>query len=153
MPKIVKASDECINLIKLCEGFKSKPYMCPANIPTVGYGNTFYENGAKVKLTDPEITMERGIQLLKFTLATFEKYVDSYCRDDINQHQFDALVSFCYNIGPQNLKSSTLLKKLNTNPLDESIKTEFGRWNKGDGKILQGLVKRRKLESELYFKS
>jgi lysozyme len=153
MAKITTASEDCISLIKKYEGFYSKPYLCPAKIPTIGYGNTFYENGKKVTLADPEITMERAVQLLKFTLKSFEQYVDSYCRDDISQHQFDALTSFCYNLGPQNLKTSTLLKKVNTNPLDASIAAEFKKWNKAGGKVLQGLVKRRASESELYFKS
>jgi|ERR1035437_677780 lysozyme len=149
--KITQASDGCINLIKLSEGFKSKAYLCPAGVSTIGFGNTFYENGAKVTLNDPEITMERGVELLKFTLKSFEQYVDSYCRDDINQNQFDALVDFCYNVGPANLKSSTLLKKVNLNPIDESIKLEFAKWNKGGGRILPGLVARRTAESKLYF--
>lgn len=152
MPKITKVSEDCINLIKQYEGFRSKAYICPAGIPTIGYGATFYENGQKVKMGDPDITEERATQLLKHMLEKFEQYVDSYCRDDINQHQFDALVSFCYNVGPQNLKSSTLLKKVNLNPIDESIKLEFGKWVKGGGKTLPGLVKRRKSESDLYFK-
>lgn len=151
--KIVKASKDCLDLIKRYEGFSNKPYLCPANIPTIGYGNTFYENGKKVTMSDTPITEERGLELLKHTLVKFEQYVDSYCRDDINQYQFDALVSFCYNLGPSNLKSSTLLKKVNTNPNDPTIKDEFGKWTKGGGKTLPGLVKRRKSESELYFKT
>ena len=151
MAKITKVSEDCISLIKKYEGFRSKPYLCPAHIPTIGYGNTFYENGKKVTLVDTEITMERAVQLLKFTLKTFEQYVDSYCRDDISQHQFDALTSFCYNLGPQNLKTSTLLKKVNTNPLDASIAAEFAKWNKSNNKILKGLTLRRKSESDLYF--
>lgn len=152
MSKITKASDSCIALIKQYEGFRSKPYLCPAKIPTIGYGNTFYEDGRKVSLSDPEITEQRAVELLKFVLKSFEQYVDSYCRDDINQQQFDALVDFCYNVGPQNLKTSTLLKKVNLNPIDESIKLEFAKWVKGGGKTLPGLVKRRKSESDLYFK-
>ena len=152
MAKITKASNDCINLIKLFEGFRSKAYKCSAGVSTIGFGNTFYENGTKVNLNDPEITVERGEELLKFILRSFEQYVDSYCRDDISQQNFDALVSFCYNVGPANLKSSTLLKKVNINPIDESIRLEFAKWNKGGGKILQGLVKRRKAESDLYFK-
>jgi len=152
MSKITQVSEDCVNLIKKYEGFRSKPYLCPANVPTIGYGNTFYEDKRKVTLNDPEITEERAVQLLKFTLKAFEQYVDSYCRDDINQHQFDALVDFCYNVGPQNLKTSTLLKKVNLNPIDESIKLEFSKWVKGGGKTLPGLVKRRQSESDLYFK-
>jgi lysozyme len=152
MSKITKASKDCLDLIKLYEGFRSKPYLCPANVATIGYGNTFYTNGKKVTLSDEAITEEKAVELLKDTLVRFEQYVDSYCRDDINQNQFDALVDFAYNCGNGNLKSSTLLKKVNANPNDITIGLEFAKWNKGGGKILNGLVKRRAAESELYFR-
>lgn len=152
MSKITKASKDCLDLIKLYEGFRGKPYLCPANVATIGYGNTFYTNGKKVTLSDEPITEEKAVELLKDTLVRFEQYVDSYCRDDISQRQFDALVSFCYNLGPTNLKSSTLLKKVNTNPNDVTIRDEFMKWTKAGGKTLQGLVKRRKSEADLYFK-
>jgi len=151
MEKITNASSNCINLVKKFEGWSSKPYKCPAGIPTIGYGNTFYENGTKVSMNDPAITEERGIELLKHELHKFAKYVDSYCRDDINQFQFDALVSFCYNLGPANLKNSTLLKKVNANPTDPSIRDEFMKWTKAGGKVLKGLVTRRTAEADLYF--
>ena len=84
-------------------------------------------------------------------LVSFEKAVDSYCIDTINQSQFDALCSFAYNCGVGNLKSSTLLKKVNVNPDDPTIKDEFLKWTKGGGKTLPGLVKRRTEEAQLYF--
>jgi lysozyme len=149
--KITKIGTKGLDLIKSFEGLKLKPYLCPANVPTVGYGSTFYENDKKVKLTDPSITEQRASELLLDSLKGFERYVDSYCRDDINQNQFDALVSFCYNLGPANLKSSTLLKKANVNPNDPTIAQEFLRWNKAGGKALKGLTKRRQAESDLYF--
>jgi lysozyme len=150
--KITKASNNLIELIKKFEGFSSKPYLCPAKVATIGYGNTFYANGEKVKLTDIAISESQAVDLLKDTLKQYEKAVDSYCRDDINQNQFDALVDFAYNCGNGNLKSSTLLKKVNANPNDITIGLEFAKWNKGGGKILNGLVKRRAAESELYFR-
>ena len=149
--KITKIGTKGLDLIKSFEGLKLKPYLCPAKVPTVGYGSTFYENDKKVKLTDPSITEQRASELLLDSLKGFEKYVDSYCRDDINQNQFDALVSFCYNLGPANLKSSTLLKKANVNPNDPTIAQEFLKWNKAGGKALKGLTKRRQAESDLYF--
>jgi len=149
--KITKIGTKGLDLIKSFEGLKLKPYLCPANVPTVGYGSTFYENDKKVKLTDPSITEQRASELLLDSLKGFERYVDSYCRDDINQNQFDALVSFCYNLGPANLKSSTLLKKANVNPNDPTIAQEFLKWNKAGGKALKGLTKRRQAESDLYF--
>jgi len=149
--KITKTGTKGIELIKAFEGFRSKPYKCPAGIPTIGYGATFYPGGKKVTMADAPITEEQGTELLQSMLVNFEKYVDSYCRDDINQNQFDALVSFAYNLGPANLKSSTLLKKVNANPEDETIRAEFKKWVKAGGKTLQGLVKRRTAEADLYF--
>jgi lysozyme len=150
--KITKTGIAGIEIIKMFEGFRSAPYKCPAGIPTIGYGATFYPDGKKVTMTDKAVTEDEGTALLQAMLVSFEKYVDSYCRDDINQNQFDALVSFAYNLGPANLKSSTLLKKVNANPNDETIALEFMKWVKAGGKTLKGLVRRREAESQLYFK-
>jgi lysozyme len=149
--KITKISNLGLELIKKYEGFKAKAYLCPANVITIGYGSTYYENGTKVKLTDSPITQERATELLEALLVSYERSVDSYCVDTINQNQFDALCSFAYNCGVGNLKSSTLLKKVNKNPNDPTIKDEFLKWNKGGGKVLSGLTKRRIEEAQLYF--
>ena len=149
--KITKISNLGLELIKKYEGFKAKAYLCPANVPTTGFGSTYYEDGTKVKLTDPPITKERATELLEALLVSYERSVDSYCVDTINQNQFDALCSFAYNCGVGNLKSSTLLKKVNKNPNDPTIKDEFLKWNKGGGKVLTGLTKRRIEEAQLYF--
>jgi lysozyme len=149
--KVTKISQKGLDLIKRFEGLSLKPYLCPASIPTIGYGNTYYTDGKKVKLTDPSITQAKADELLKFLIQSYEKDVDSFCRDDISQHQFDALTSFAYNCGPRNLKSSTLLKKVNLNPQDVTIRNEFMKWNKGAGKVLAGLTKRRQAEADLYF--
>jgi len=85
-------------------------------------------------------------------LNTYEKAVDSYTTDSITQNQFDALVSLAYNIGVGNLKSSTLLKKVNNNPKDLAIQKEFMKWVNAGGKKLEGLIKRRTEEANLYFK-
>ena len=149
--KITKISNLGLELIKKYEGFKAKAYLCPANVITIGYGSTYYENGTKVKLTDTLITKERATELLEALLVSYERSVDSYCVDTINQNQFDALCSFAYNCGVGNLKSSTLLKKVNKNPQDVTIRNEFLKWNKGGGKVLSGLTKRRIEEAQLYF--
>lgn len=151
MSKITKIGQKGIDLIKQFEGFSAKPYLCPAKICTIAYGATFYPDGKKVTMNDKLLTESEGIDLLKNMLIKFEQYVDSYCIDTINQNQFDALVSFCYNLGPANLKSSTLLKKVNANPNDPTIKDEFLKWTKASGKVLKGLVTRRTAEAELYF--
>ena len=149
--KITKVSKKGLDLIKKFEGLKLKPYLCSAGVPTIGYGNTLYENGKKVSLKDSVITESRATELLSYSLKNLEQQVDSFCRDDINQNQFDALVSFAFNLGPYNLKSSTLLKKVNKNPKDPTIRDEFMRWTKAGGKVLKGLVERRKVEADLYF--
>ena len=150
--KITKTGKAGIDMIKSFEGFRAAPYKCSAGVPTIGYGATFYPGGKKVTMMDAAITEEQAVELLANMLVSFEKYVDSYCVDTITQNQFDALVSFAYNLGPANLKSSTLLKKVNANPNDESIKLEFLKWVKAGGKTLKGLVRRREAEAELYFK-
>jgi lysozyme len=151
--KITKVSKQAIELIKKFEGFCAQPYLCPANVPTIGYGATFYEDGKKVQVADPAISEARATQLLQNVLKTFEKHVDSYTRDDITQSQFDALVCFAYNVGVGALKSSTLLKLVNTNPSEPLIKNEFLKWNKAAGRVLKGLTKRREAEANLYFKN
>ena len=149
--KITKTSKKGIDLIKKYEGFKSKPYRCPAGVPTIGYGATYYPNGKKVTMKDDAITEAYASMLLEAMLVSYEKAVDSFCRDDINQNNFDALVSFSYNVGVNALKNSGLLRKVNANPKDKSIEKEFMKWVNAGGKKLEGLVKRRKEESKLYF--
>jgi lysozyme len=153
MTKITKVSKDALQLIKKFEGFCAQPYLCSANVPTIGYGATFYEDGKKVQINDPAINEERATQLLLNVLKIFEKHVDSYTRDDITQYQFDALVCFAYNVGVGALKSSTLLKLVNKNPNDPLIKSEFLKWNKAAGRPLKGLTNRRIAEAELYFKN
>jgi lysozyme len=149
--KVTKISNKGLELIKKYEGFKAKPYLCPSSVPTVGFGSTYYEDGTKVKLTDPAITQERATELLMALLVSYEKAVDSYCVDTISQHQFDALVSFAYNCGNQALKNSTLLRKVNGNRMNPDITNEFLKWNKGGGRVIPGLSKRRQEEADLYF--
>jgi lysozyme len=128
-----------------------KPYVCAGGINTIGYGNTYYTNGKRVTLQDKPITKQQAEELLKLSVSTYEKAVDSFCRDDISQSQFDALVSFAYNLGTGALQKSTLIKKVNSNPSDPSIKAEFLKWNKAGGRALAGLTRRRQAESDLYF--
>jgi len=147
----MKVSSEGILLIKNFEGCMLNAYQCSAGKWTIGYGNTFYEDGTSVKKGD-KISKERAEILLTLILVTFENDVKKLVKSNINQYQFDALVSFAYNCGVGNLKASTLLKKVNINPSDVTIKSEFLKWNKAGGKILLGLTKRREAESNLYFK-
>tara|TARA_R110000868_G_scaffold106128_4_gene291200 strand:+ start:7460 stop:7912 length:453 start_codon:yes stop_codon:yes gene_type:complete len=140
-----------LNLIKRYEGFSSKPYLCPAGVPTIGYGSTYYENNQKVELKDNPISEDWALELLLNNLVLYEKSVDSMVISLINQTQFDALVSFCYNVGTNAFKKSTLLKIINVNPNDPNIAIQFARWNRANGKVIKGLVKRRQSEAALYF--
>ena len=140
-----------LNLIKKKEGFVSIPYKCQAGVPTIGYGSTYYDNGKKVTMSDPGITEQEATKLLSNTIKGFEKAVNTYVTSDINQNQFDALVSFTYNVGPDQFRKSTMLKYININPNDPNIATEFAKWVKVKGNVSKGLVKRRAEESKLYF--
>lgn len=139
------------DLIKSYEGLRLEAYKCSANKDTIGYGNTFYEDGRPVKKGD-KISLERANQLFDFIIDKFAKKVKTLVKSEINENQFAALVSFAYNCGMANLMNSTLLKKVNADPNDPSIADEFKKWTKAGGKQLQGLVRRRQAESELYFK-
>jgi lysozyme len=153
--KVNKINKAGLDLIKSFEGFSAKAYVDPATggLPiTIGYGSTRYSDGSKVKMTDPVLSMEAAEKLLADTMGQYELAVDAMAVDTLNANQFSALVSFCYNCGAGNLKSSTLLKKVNINPNDPTIAAEFAKWNKGAGKVLAGLTRRRKAEHELYFK-
>ena len=121
-------------------------------MPTIGYGNTFYEDGRKVSLKDPVITKERGEQVLRwyvlsYCVPTIKKYVTA----KLNDNQNSALASFIFNLGPNNFIKSTLLRKINKNPQDPAIRSEFGKWINSGGKPSNGLIKRRKSEADLYF--
>lgn len=148
----MKTSQKGLNLIKEFEGFFSKPYLDPIGIPTIGYGFTYYiPSRIKVSMKDTPITKDSAEKILKEVLKGYENDVLRLVKKPLNQNQFDALVSFTYNLGATNLSKSTLLKKVNANPNDISIALEFVKWNKAGGKVFAGLTRRRKAESELYF--
>ena len=138
-------------LITKHEGLKLKPYLCPAKIPTIGYGNTYYADGKRVTLLDKDITKQQAFDMFKEIANRFAKRVDALVTSNINQNQFNSLVSFAYNVGTGNFSSSTLLKKVNRNPDDLTIKDEFLKWNKAGGKVLNGLTNRRNEEANIYF--
>lgn len=139
------------DLIKEFEGCKLKAYQCSAKKWTIGYGNTFYEDGSPV-LPGHAITQQKAEQLFELIANEFADKVAKLVTTKVNENQFGALVSFAYNCGVVNLQKSTLLKKVNANPNDPTIKAEFLKWNKAGGKVLAGLTRRREAESNLYFK-
>jgi lysozyme len=146
----MKTNDKGIKLLHDFEGLKLQAYLCPAKVWTIGYGNTRYEDGRPVKEGDV-ITKERAEQLFLRILDVFEKGVKSRVKKELNSNQFSALVSFSYNIGLGNFGASTLLKMVNVNPSDPKIREQFMRWNKANGGIMAGLIRRRKAEADLYF--
>lgn len=141
-----------IPIIRKFEGLKLQAYLCPANVWTIGYGSTFYENGSKVEKGD-KITIDRADQLLIFMVSKFETSVKGLVKSQINDNQLGALTSFAFNVGIGALNKSTLLKKVNANPNDPTIRAEFMRWTRAGGKVLKGLVIRREAEANLYFQS
>jgi lysozyme len=146
--EIKKVSKKGLEFIAKEEGLVLKPYKCSAGVPTIGIGSTYYENGERVKMTDSPITEARALELFKNVLKTYELCVYSHTRDDINQNQFDALVSICFNIGTGALNKSTLIKRVNANPNDPAIGAAFEMWKNAGGKPI--LLNRRKREYQLY---
>ena len=140
----MKTSSKGIELIKRHEGFRARAYQCPAGVWTIGYGHT---RGVK---SGDVIDKAQGERFLVQDLQTAEREVNSHGLI-INQNQLDALVSFVFNVGVGNFSRSTLLRKLKVNTNDASISYELSRWKYAGGKVLPGLVKRRKEEAELYF--
>lgn len=138
-------------LIKTFEGLSLKPYLCSAKVPTIGYGNTFYTNGVKVKMSDAPITQEKANEMLKVIADSFALKVSKIVPSGLTQNQFNALVSFTFNLGVPALTNSTLLRLVKINPNDGNIAKEFLRWNKAGGKVVDGLTKRRIKESSVYF--
>jgi lysozyme len=146
----MEINQQGLDLIKSFEGCKLNAYLDSVNVPTIGYGATYYENGEKVKLGD-KITQQRADELFKFHIKQFSVKVRSLIKSNVNDNQFSALVSFAFNCGIANLQKSTLLKKVNANANDITISNEFMKWNKAGGKVLNGLTRRRKAEADLYF--
>lgn len=144
-------SKQGLDFIAKHEGIVLKPYLDPVGIPTIGIGNTFYLDGTKVTMQDKPLTKEEALNLLSLTVGKFAQQVCEVTRP-LNQNQFDAVVSFVYNVGFTAYKNSTLLKRIQVNTCDPDIAYQFSRWNKAGGKVLGGLVRRRKEEAELYFK-
>ena len=138
-------------LIKTFEGLSLKPYLCSAGVPTIGYGNTFYTNGIMVTIKDAPITKEKADEMLKVIADSFALKVSKIAPNNLTQNQFNALVSFAFNLGVQALTNSTLLRLVKINTNDANIAKQFLRWNIAGGKVVDGLTKRRIKESSVYF--
>ncbi len=140
---IMKISQEGIALIKKFEGCELEAYKCAAGVLTIGYGHT------KGVTDGMQITKAQADEMLVEELATYEAYVSNAVENQLDQCMFDAIVSWTYNLGPTNLLSSTMLKVLNAGEYDE-VPAQLKRWNKANGKVLEGLIRRREAEALLF---
>lgn len=139
----MKISQEGIALIKKFEGCELEAYKCAAGVLTIGYGHT------KGVTEGMQITKTQADEMLVEELATYETYVSDAVENQLDQCMFDAIVSWTYNLGPTNLRSSTMLKVLNAGKYDE-VPAQIKRWNKASGKVLEGLIRRRNAEALLF---
>ena len=147
----MKLNKEGADLIKEFEGCKLKAYQCSAKKWTIGYGNTFFEDGTPV-VAGNAISQHKAEKMFELSSNEFSAKVAKLVPSHITPNQFGSLVSFAYNCGVVNLQKSTLLKKVIANHNDQSIRAEFLKWNKAGGKVLAGLTRRREAEANLYFK-
>ena len=139
----MNTSAEGLALIKKFEGCELEAYQCSAGVWTIGYGHT------KDVVQGMTISKEEAEQMLIDELHEYESYINEYVTAALSQNQFDALVSWVYNLGPANLKASTMLKVLNSGKY-EDVPAQMKRWNKAGGKVLEGLIRRREAEACLF---
>lgn len=139
----LSASQNLIDMLKGFEGFRSYPYTCPGGSLTIGYGNTIKPGEYN------SISKEQAEVLLRKTVSSFEAAVKDMVKVPLSQNQYDALVSLAYNIGAGALRKSTLIKKLNNGDY-KGAADEFPRFVKANGKTLEGLVRRREKERNLF---
>ena len=142
-------SQNGLNMIKGFEGFRSNPYLDSAGIATIGYGTILYPNGVSVTMNDPAITQAEAEQYLLYEINHKTSSINNLITVEINQNQFDALVSFAYNLGVHALGGSTLLRLLNQGDYDAAA-NEFPKWDRAGGHVVDGLVKRRLAEQQLF---
>ena len=156
----MKISDKAIEVIKHHEGVRTKPYQCPALLWTIGVGHVIDPNHGRILLAERKslpipdgwnrtISMEEVDDILKRDLASFERGVERYCPVPLTQGQFDALVSFSFNVGLGTLQRSTLRQKVLRGDMAGAAE-EFSKYTIGGGKVLKGLVSRRKDEKALF---
>ena len=139
----MKISKEGIALIKKFEGIELQAYQDSVGVWTIGYGHT---KGVK---EGDNISLKQAEAMLEEELVEYEGYINNMVELGLEQNQFDALVAWVYNLGPTNLRESTLLKVLNQGLFDE-VPYEIKRWNKAGGQVLNGLVRRREAEALLF---
>lgn len=156
----MRVSDKCVKMIRHHEGVRQVPYRCPALLWTVGVGHVLYPNQAKIPMSERNLilledrdnrtfSMEEVDNILKADLARFESGVKRLCPVELTQGQFDALVSFSFNVGLGNLQRSSIRMKVNRGDFEGAAES-FLDWTKAGGKVLKGLVNRRNDEKALF---
>lgn len=136
-------------LCRQFEGFYSSPYLCPAGVPTIGFGATYYEDGTLVSMLDQPISRQRAEALLLWHIErVYLPAVIKLCPGADNPDRLAAIIDFAFNLGAGNLKASTLRKKVNSGDW-VAVPSELMKWVKGGGKVLKGLILRRTAESKL----
>jgi Phage-related lysozyme (muraminidase) len=140
-----------IELVIAFEGFYAKPYLCPANVPTIGYGTIRYPDGRRVKLTDSEISEKTAILYMENEMTKCFTETIRICPILLTcpEEWLGAIMDFTYNLGTTNLQNSTLRRKINAEEWDE-VPTQLSRWVYGGGRVLRGLVLRRQAEGAFY---
>jgi lysozyme len=143
----MRLDDNGYNELHKREGLKLKPYLDTQGIPTIAMGNTYYLDGKKVTMKDKPLTIREAYKLGRVTSDNFAKQVNVLLTKEVTQTQFNALVSLAYNIGINGFAKSTVLRRVNANPNDPTIKNAFMMWTKN-----RELIGRRKSEVEQYFR-
>ena len=136
-------------LCRRFEGLYLSPYLCPAGVPTIGYGATYYQDGTRVTLADQPITRGQAEALLLWMIQTkYLPQVLKLCPGIADPDQLAAIIDFAFNLGTGNLKNSTLRRRINAGRWDE-VPAELMKWVRAAGRILKGLVTRRSAEVDL----
>lgn len=141
--KLTKTSNKGKNLIKEAEGLRLEAYLCPAGVPTIGWGHT---KGVKI---GQHITLAEAEDLLVEDIAPIERLLNGM-KINFRQEQFDALVSWIFNLGEGKFKGSTMYQRIVGNARDEEITDQMVKWIYSDGRPLPGLMKRRVAEANLF---
>jgi lysozyme len=142
----MRLDDKGYNALHEREGLRLKPYLDTRGVPTIAMGNTFYLGGKKVTMQDKPLTLREAVKLGRVISDNFAKEVFALLKKEVSQNQFNALVSLAYNIGVPAFSKSTVLRRVNVNPNDPTIKSAFMMWTKN-----KELIGRRKAEVDQYF--
>lgn len=147
---MTEAIELAAELCRRFEGLRLKPYVCPAGVPTIGYGTTRYKAGKPVQMSDPAISKSEAEDMLLHDLSGFYAATVKLCPTLLSEppYRAAAITSFCFNLGAGRLKASTLRRRVNAKDWPGAA-SELMKWTRGGGKVLPGLVARRKAEARM----